>query len=512
MLALPSRILLVLGLLAVPALASAQNPSRVTLENSETLFSVLAAINSCGYDQDLAASDPLRARVRERVARNAQASPEAVAAHRQLCQFYRDHQQGDASHDLAQYLSLALYLGPPPDFPTLVKAADLPPDVSYVLGFLPLLTRFYQSVNLAQVWKENRIPYEAQVERLHDPVSAVLARTDLYLKLPLSAYLDRKFLILIDPLLPPSQVNARNYGSDYFLVASPAGGQTFLDNVRHSYLHYVLDPLTLKQPSTMKRLTPLLLLVKTAPIDDSFKNDISLLVTESLIRAIEARADNPMPPEKKRSKEVEETVTAERERRVEQSVKEGYLLTRYFHEQFDEFEKSPVGLRDAYPGFLYLIDVRRETQRAEQVVFAPRAAPEVLRASNPSTSPLVDLAEQRLAAGDAAGAQKLAQRAMEEKQDVPRALFVLARAATLQRDVNGARVYFARTLEVAREPRIVAWSHIYLGRIFDLEDNREAAVGHYRAALGAGDIPAETRAAAQRGLEQPYQPPARREE
>ena len=486
----------------------------MTLENSETVFTVLAAINSCGYDQDLTASDPLRARVREQVARNVQATPEAAARHRQLCQFYRDHQHGDASRDLAQYLSLALYLGPPPDFPTLVKAADLPPDVNYVLGFVPLLTRFYQHADVAQVWKASRVPYEAQIERLHTPVSDVLTRTDLYLKLPLSAYLDRKFLILIDPLIPPGQVNARNYGSDYFLVSSPAGGRVFLDAVRHSYLHYVLDPLSLKQPTTMKRLTPLLYQVKTAPMDASFKNDISLLVTESLICAIEARMDNPLPTGKKRDKEVEAAVNAARERRVEESVKEGFILTRYFYEQFDEFEESAAGLRDAYPEFLYVIDVKRETERAEQVVFAPRprATPEVQRASNPSTSPLLDLAEERLATGDVTGAQKLAQRAMDEKQDVPRALFVLARAATLQRDVNGARVYFERTLEVAKEPRIVAWAHIYLGRILDLEDNREAAVGHYRAALGAGDIPPETRAAAQRGLEQPYQPPARREE
>jgi len=70
----------------------------------------------------------------------------------------------------------------------------------------------------------------------------------------------------------------------------------------------------------------------------------------------------------------------------------------------------------------------------------------------------------------------------------------------------GARNYFQKTLEVAREPRLLAWSHIYLGRILDLQEERDAAVGHYRAALSADQAP-EVKAAAERGLKQPYEPP-----
>jgi tetratricopeptide (TPR) repeat protein len=138
----------------------------------------------------------------------------------------------------------------------------------------------------------------------------------------------------------------------------------------------------------------------------------------------------------------------------------------------------------------------------------------VLRASKPQQAQLLDLAEQRLASGDVQGAQKLAQDALNRPdQDTARALFVLARAATLNRDVQGARTYFERTLAVAREPRLVAWSHIYLGRIFDLQENREAALRHYRAALATSDVTTEAKAAAERGLQQPYQPPvARRRE
>ena len=54
--------------------------------------------------------------------------------------------------------------------------------------------------------------------------------------------------------------------------------------------------------------------------------------------------------------------------------------------------------------------------------------------------------------------------------------------------MQGARNYFERALEVAQEPKVVAWSHIYLGRIFDLQEEREAAMDHYRAAVTAGSL------------------------
>ena len=118
-------------------------------------------------------------------------------------------------------------------------------------------------------------------------------------------------------------------------------------------------------------------------------------------------------------------------------------------------------------------------------------------------------AERRLAAGDLETAQKLAQQAIDrQEEDAGRALFILAEVATAHRDIEGARTYFERALETAREPKVIAWSHIYLGRIFDLKEDRFAALNHYRAALeAAGDKVPEAKLAAQRGLDQPYEPP-----
>jgi hypothetical protein len=52
---------------------------------------------------------------------------------------------------------------------------------------------------------------------------------------------------------------------------------------------------------------------------------------------------------------------------------------------------------------------------------------------------------------------------------------------------------------------MLAWAHIYLGRLLDMENKRDLAVRHYRQALESGEIASGARLAAQRGLDTPFQ-------
>ncbi len=488
-----------LCLAAVCALAgmpsAAQQTSKVMLDTSETVFSVIASINHCGYGSEPGPSEPMRAQIRRDIAKAVASSPDAQAASEEICAFYRDHQQPDSGRDLAQYVSLALNLGEAPKFTPKVKEADLPPDAAYVLGLVPLLERFYQAAGLGKIWKDHQYQYDGLIQRYHTPVADMLVATDVYLRLPISGYLGRSFTVYLEPMAAPGQVNSRNYGADYYMVVSPAGDTLRMKEIRHTYLHFILDPLILKRAGAMKRMEPLLRTVQTAPLEETYKKDISLLVTESLIRAVEARLAGS-------GKAAEPT----RLREANAAMAEGFILTRYFFDQLIKFEGEATGARDALPDWLYYLDVDKERKRAEEVQFSSNASPEVMRAARPQPS-VLDLAEQRLAAGDFTSAQKIAQRALDEHTgDAGRALFILAQAATLNKDMAGARNYFERTIQVAKEPRLQAWSHIYLGRISDLQEDREAAVQHYQAALAVHDVSPETKAAAERGLKEPYQP------
>ncbi len=481
-------------LLAASVLA--QNRPNVSLETSETLFTVLTAINTCGYDQELSVSDPLRTQIRSEVARaveNITGAQDVVAP---MCLFYRQHSVPDPAHDLSHYVSLALYLQEPPAFALKVKEAELPPDAEAVAGMLPLMQAFYQKIGLHEIWERHQARYAELTDVYHTPLAKMTFDTEIYLKMPSAGYLGRQFTIYLDAMGAPGQTNARNYASDYYVVLSPTSGTAIkLQQIRHTYLHYLLDPLALKNGDSFKRLEPLLESVKNAPMDDAFKSNISLLVTECMIRAIELHLNK--------------ISDAERAKSIDEADKQGYVLTRYFYDALGKFDKDPSGMRNAYPDLVGSIEVGKEVKRASLIEFSGEAAPELLHVAGPHSEHLLLNAERRLAAGDPETAQKLAQQALDEQEeDSGRALFILAQVATANRDMDGARTYFERALQTAREPKVIAWSHIYLGRIFDLKEDRLAAVDQYREALNAanGTLP-EAKVAAQRGLDQPYEPP-----
>ncbi len=207
-----------------------------------------------------------------------------------MCGFYEDHQQDNASRTLSNYVSLGLNMADGPKLELRTKESDLPPDAIFVLGFLPLLQRFSQAANLNAIWLRHRPDYDQLVENLHRPIQTLCVSTDLYLKRNLSGYIKHEFVVYVEPLAAPGEVNSRNYADDYYVVISPTrAGDVRLDQLRHTYLHYILDAKVLSRGTTLERLSPLLDSVKPAPLEESYRYDMGLLLTESLIRAIEAR-------------------------------------------------------------------------------------------------------------------------------------------------------------------------------------------------------------------------------
>ena len=478
--------------------AAQANP--VSLDTNETLFAVMTGINACGYDADLAVSDPIRREIREEVAAKVAASEEAKQAEAEMCKAYQERLESSASRNLTQYISLSLFLLPPPALTLKVREAELPPDAIALVGFVEPLEKFYSAAGVHAIWQKHAAAYAKFAGDYHEAVAKMLFDTEIYLKFPSATYLGRGFTVYLEPMGSPMETNARNYGADYYVVISPGKDVPLkMDQIRHTYLHYLLDPLALKYPTFLKRLNPLLESVKSAPMNESFKEDPALLATESLIRAIEAR-----------SGAMSKAPDAQRETVVQQSMEQGFILTQYFYDALAQFEKGPAGLRNVFGDMISAIDLRKVEKVAGETKFSAEADPELLQMSRPIANKLLLTAEQRLNAGDAEAAGKLAQEALNEKKEDPgRALFILAQVATRNRDIQGARTYFLKALEASKDPKIVAWSHIYLGRILDLQDERQAALDHYRAALDAGGALPEAKAAAQQGLQQPFAPPGR---
>ena len=129
----------------------------------------------------------------------------------------------------------------------------------------------------------------------------MIVNTNLYLKMPAATYDGRRFIIVIEPQLSPRTVNARIYGTggagtDYVVVVSPSdskspAGKIPMTDVRHTYLHYVIDPLLLARSNAIDREQPILKEIRDTPLEFRYRSDTVALTIECLIKAIEARSN-----------------------------------------------------------------------------------------------------------------------------------------------------------------------------------------------------------------------------
>jgi tetratricopeptide (TPR) repeat protein len=500
--------------------------SAITLETSEPLFYLASALNVCGYDADLANSAPVRLKIRDEINAQVSASAEARTSRDALCGYIREHTLNDTGLNLAQYISLALYLSPPPELTPTVGETELPPDSTQVVNILPLLRTFAEDVHLNAIWIEHRPDYEALLKLVHGPLTKTVLSANIYLHLPVSSYDGRRFLVLLEPMLAPTTTNARIYSNDYIVVASPAGeplGAVHMDDIRHIYLHYEVEPLVYSRATAMERLQPLLKAVQDAPLDYTYKTEIVPLITECLIKAVEDRtmdvgiAKPVKPGAVKQRAEIEQynadlstyehQAEATRRKSVDLAMRQGWVLTEYFYNQIGQMEKESVSLKEYMGEMVYGMDVERESHHARQIAFLPSGSRDVLRRA-PQQLTGLQLAEEKIYKGDLTGASEIANKVLADPSgDHAQAHYVLARVNLMQRQPGAAFADFQEVLDSSKDPRTLAWSHIYLGRLYDVKDDRKKAVAEYQAALTVRDAQPDTKAAAENGIKQPFVAP-----
>ncbi len=79
----------------------------------------------------------------------------------------------------------------------------------------------------------------------------------------------------------------------------------------------------------------------------------------------------------------------------------------------------------------------------------------------------------------------------------------------LSRDSVSLPCTVEKTISLSKDPRTLAWSHIYLGRLYDVQPDREHAMAEYAQALAHRDARPDTRQAAEAGLTKPFALPKR---
>jgi predicted negative regulator of RcsB-dependent stress response len=454
---------------------------------SITLFSTMAAINAAGYDVDLnsAANYPIRNQIREELAKR------NVPALAELRQFYQEHRKGTDTATLSQYISFALLAGGPPGFK--LDEGDLPPDVQPLIGFSAILSRFYKEANLEDLWARSQNAYLAAIQRYQDPVVNALLEANAYLRNPTSGATGRGFQIYLSLLASPNQVQVRSYKGDYFVVITPAY-EPLVNQLRAAYLSYLLDPLSLRYSRDIDTKKDLQKFAEEAPaLEEAYKNDFSLLVTKCLIKAVESRlmhgAEN-------------------RQAYVDEAMREGYVLTAAFADLLPYYEKQPEAMRLYYPDLINAVDVDKERKRLKKVEFV-QSIPQKVIVPPPSAQQAsqadqtLEQAESLYTQHDFANARKLFQKVLQETDNNRfhgEAYYGLARVAVQERHADQATALFQKVVDLNPNPQLVAWSHVYLGRLAMLHEDVKTATDQFKQALAIDGASAKARDAAQNDL------------
>jgi Tetratricopeptide repeat len=491
-----------------PPAASSQRgiapPTNITVDASEPMFTTMCALLASGFEADISAENwrPLRAQLRDRMQHQQGPAVEAIR------EYYKQHDSADPGAALSRYLWFGLVAGPAPDFKPTMRREDLPPEVLALEGFSELLSKYYQEQNIHQLWRQMQPAYNSEIERMHDAVSQIVFVASGYLRAMARSSEQRSFTIIVEPLVGHI-TNVRNFGDHYAIVLSGADDVP-VDVVRHAYLHFMLDPLPLRYSHIVAVKRPLFEKAASAPrLAPDLKDDFPSFFAECMVRAVELKLKRMSP--------------GERDAALERNDSDGYVLVRPLFGALPKFEGAEPSMELFFPDLVRSIDVAAELKRVStlQFAFADRQrntsdlnTEEVARrraAAMPGTVPndadaiaALTEGERRIAEKNARAAEASFQRVVAKYPDQPRAWYGLGLVALLDHDGPRAKEVFGRLTAgehaATSDPMVLAWSHIYLARIYDGEGQPRQAEAEYQAALTVQGGPEQARQAAQKGL------------
>jgi tetratricopeptide (TPR) repeat protein len=472
------------AILTLACAAFAQRPELGQLDASPTLFTVMAAINAAGLDEQIDSPNnhPLRKAIRDELAKKNIPSLVPIKA------FFAKHPQ------LAPYISFAITSDGPPKFTIDKKEMEIPPDVVALEHLPPLLAAFYKEAGIEDLWQRSQPAINQYIERYHSQVVDAVLQVNVYMRQQTSGLSRSRFQILLELLAPPNQVQMRTYGPLYAVVVTPSPELRIFD-IRHAYLHYLLDPLSIRWADVVERKKGIAdHAFRSRPLSDTLKQDFLQLSTESLIKAVEARLDHDPAS-------------------VHKALLQGYILAPYFSEQLPIYEKQETDMASYYKEMLQSIDLVKEEARLANVVFDSNLTPaHTVRAATPPPPPLTGAAKTLKEADDAYDAHdldKAKQRYLDvlQQTDVKdlhaQAYYGLAHIAALQKDPDTAQRLFLKTLELdPQQPQTKAYTLIYLGKLAAASGEPDQAVKYLQDALKVEGAPDKVRAEAQKTLAQ----------
>ena len=477
--------------------------TNVSVDGSEAMFTTMCALLAAGFESDVSAANwhPLRAQLRDRMQHQQGPAVDAVR------EFYKKHQLADEGAMLSQYIWFGLVSGAAPKFQPTLRRDELPPEVIALEGFSEILAAYYQEQKIGRLWRELQPLYNRDIEHLHDSIWQIVFVATNYLREIMNNANPRTFIVIVEPLVGRI-TNVRNFGDHYAIVLSGADDLP-VDTVRHAYLHFLLDPLPLQYPHVVAAKRPLFESAARAPrLVADLKDDFPSYFAECTVRAVELKLKRMSP--------------SERAAAIDMDDADGYVLVRPLFAALGNFERAEPSMRLFFPEMVRSIDVNAEAKRLQTIRFAPvnpaakadvTGSEEVARRRKlaPSTIPndpeaiaALTEGERRIAEKNPRAAEASFQKVLAKYPEQTRAWYGIGLVALMDHDGVRAKEVFGRLTSgehaAADDPMVLAWSHIYLARIYDDEGQADQAKAQYQEALAVAGGPDQARQAAQKGL------------
>jgi len=261
---------------AAPPLPS--GPDYVQLQADERLFTLFAALNAAGYDEENNEQgfSSVRQAVRDALANKALPSLNRLRPYLAMCQ--RTH--------VSQCATWVLQRGPAPDFARAVEGWWLQVPALLFFGFDRALADFHQEADIAALWQAQQPAYAAEIARYRDQVAPAVAEVFAYLRL---AQPPTAGVVVLPNLL---DAYWRGYGPQVgthsYVVMGPAESLN-LGLIQHEAMHPIINPLVDAHLDVIERDQAERLFAALKPRVGAGYQQWPSILHESVIRAVELR-------------------------------------------------------------------------------------------------------------------------------------------------------------------------------------------------------------------------------
>lgn len=210
-------------------------------------------------------------------------------------------------------------LGSAPDFEIIGHRGNI---LNCLLDLPESLKEFYLKADIESLYNKYNPYYNAELKKIEDKSLTAIVIINNYLKINNEDIpdIDIEINLLDEYGKGTGFTSVDKYRGNAVITLGPSKDQ-YVQNVVHEYLHCIINPIVDNLQSEVNKLSYKSNEIPSYSQAYLYYNNWPVNVQESIVRALEYRA---LGENKKAS--------------VENAMAEGFILTQYFDERFDEFK------------------------------------------------------------------------------------------------------------------------------------------------------------------------------